>query len=57
MDDIVILSEPIDPATLRRLVERFFGDMVKLVVDVEDPAIRRAVEEVVHALVGRGEEV
>lgn len=35
MDDIVILSEPIDPATLRRLAERFFGDMVKLVVDVE----------------------
>jgi hypothetical protein len=33
--DIVILDEPIDPAELRRLVERFFEDMVKYVVDIE----------------------
>jgi len=34
MEDIVVVSEPIATAELRRLVERFFGDMVKLVVDV-----------------------
>ncbi|MCU0251236.1 MAG: DUF5674 family protein [Vicinamibacterales bacterium] len=33
--DIVIVDRPIDPAVLRRLVERHFEDMVKFVVDVE----------------------
>lgn len=33
--DILIVREPIDPARLRSLVERFFEDMVKIVVDVE----------------------
>jgi hypothetical protein len=34
--DIVVLErEPIEEATLRTLVERFFGDMVKFVVDIE----------------------
>ena len=33
--DIVVVAEPIDPETLRTLVKRFFLDMVKFVVDVE----------------------
>lgn len=33
--DVVLLSDPIDPAVLRTLVERHFEDMVKFVVDVE----------------------
>jgi len=33
--EIVIVADRIDPATLRRLVERHFEDMVKFVVDVE----------------------
>jgi hypothetical protein len=33
--DIVILAERIPPSELRRLAERFFVDMVKIVVDVE----------------------
>jgi Protein of unknown function (DUF5674) len=33
--DILILSEPIPPADLATLVDRFFEDMVKYVVDVE----------------------
>ena len=32
--DILVSDQPIDPAQLRELVDRFFGDMVKLVVDV-----------------------
>ena len=31
---IVILEHPINPAELRRLVDLYFGDMVKFVVDV-----------------------
>ena len=33
--DILILREKIRPGELARLVNRFFGDMVKYVVDVE----------------------
>jgi hypothetical protein len=33
--DIVLLDRPIEPEELRVLVERFFEDMVKYVVDVE----------------------
>lgn len=33
--DIVIVDSKIDPAELARLAERFFGDMVKYVVDIE----------------------
>lgn len=33
--DIVILTDPISPDVLRALVDRFFEDMVKFVVDVE----------------------
>ena len=33
--EIVIVEAPIAPAELRRLTDLFFGDMVKLVVDVE----------------------
>lgn len=33
--DIVILTEPIAPDVLRTLVDRFFEDMVKYVVDLE----------------------
>ncbi len=32
--DILVSDQPIDPAQLRELVDRFFGDMVKLVIDV-----------------------
>lgn len=32
--DIVVVVEPIEPPRLRELVDRFFGDMVKLVIDV-----------------------
>lgn len=32
---IVILEKRVDPVTLRRLVEGGFGDMVKVVVDVD----------------------
>lgn len=34
LPDIVVVDEPIDPVVLRELLERFFGDMVKLVIDV-----------------------
>ena len=34
-ENILVLTEPVDPKKLRRLVDRFFGDMVKYVVDVE----------------------
>jgi len=33
--DIVVVTDKISPAVLRRLVDRFFGDMVKYVVDIE----------------------
>ena len=33
--DVVLLERRIEPATLRRLVEHHFEDMVKYVVDVE----------------------
>jgi hypothetical protein len=33
--DIAIVNHPIAPAELRRLVTLYFGDMVKLVVDIE----------------------
>lgn len=33
--DIVVIDRPIEPEQLRALVERFFEDMVKYVVDVE----------------------
>ena len=33
--DVVLVESRIDPAVLRRLVERHFEDMVKYVVDVE----------------------
>jgi len=33
--DIVVVRERIDPQELKRLVTRFFGDMVKFVVDIE----------------------
>lgn len=33
--DIVVIDRPIEPEELRVLVERFFEDMVKYVVDVE----------------------
>ena len=32
---VIIVDRRIEPATLRRLVERHFGDMVKFVVDVD----------------------
>jgi hypothetical protein len=32
--DILIVRSRVDPAELRRLVDQYFGDMVKLVVDV-----------------------
>ena len=32
---VVVLDRRIEPDELRRLVERFFGDMVKFVADVE----------------------
>lgn len=32
---VVVRDQPVDAAQLRDLVERFFGDMVKLVVDIE----------------------
>jgi hypothetical protein len=32
---IVVVSARIDPGELRRLVELYFGDMVKLVIDVQ----------------------
>jgi len=32
--DILIVRSKVDPADLRRLVDQYFGDMVKLVVDV-----------------------
>lgn len=37
--DVLILTERIAVDTLRRLVQESFGDMVKLVVDVERSAI------------------
>jgi hypothetical protein len=38
-DDILILRGPIAPGELQRLVERFFTDMVKYVVDVRREVI------------------
>ena len=38
-DDILILHAPVAPDELKRLVERFFGDMVKYVVDVRREVI------------------
>ncbi len=35
LDIVVLEKDPIAQGTLRTLVERFFGDMVKYVVDVE----------------------
>ena len=32
--DVVIVDRPIERTELRRLVDRFFGDMVKVVVDI-----------------------
>lgn len=37
--DILVLRDVIDPRTLRVLVDRFFSDMVKLVLDVEGEII------------------
>lgn len=37
--DILILDQRIEPAQLKPLVERWFGDMVKLVVDVRREVI------------------
>ncbi len=34
LPDIYVSDRPIDPELLRVIVDRFFGDMVKLVVDV-----------------------
>lgn len=33
--DIVVVEDRLDPGELRRLCDAFFGDMVKVVVDVE----------------------
>ena len=33
-DEIHVIDRPIEPELLRALVDRFFGDMVKLVVDI-----------------------
>lgn len=33
--DILLLTDPVEPSALRVLVDRFFEDMVKYVVDVE----------------------
>ncbi len=35
-EDIHVVDRPIDPELLRALVDRFFGDMVKLVIDVRE---------------------
>lgn len=51
--DIVILADPIDPHVLRTLVDRFFEDMVKVVVD--DERLRARVRDLTFKLVGRGE--
>ena len=32
--DVVIVDRPIERTELRRLVDRFFGDMVKVVIDI-----------------------
>ena len=64
--DIVIVDRRIEPEELRRLVQLFFEDMVKYVVDVErrlaavgmliaDPSIRERVRDITFALIGRGE--
>jgi Protein of unknown function (DUF5674) len=37
--DVVIVERPIERTELRRLVDRFFGDMVKVVVDVRRRAV------------------
>jgi hypothetical protein len=37
---IVIVEEPIDPGELSRLVRMFFGNMVKIVVDVRRELLR-----------------
>lgn len=66
---IVVRDEPLDAAQLRDLVDRFFGDMVKLhtalinirpaqgnrAMEVQDPDIRRSMREIVQKLVGKGE--
>ena len=56
-DDIVVIDRPIDVELLRGLVDRFFGDMVKLVIDVDQRLV--AVGGELHAdaeaiLLGRG---
>ena len=38
-DDIVVIDRPIDVELLRGLVDRFFGDMVKLVIDVDQRVV------------------
>jgi hypothetical protein len=47
---IVITDKPIDTETLKRLTTCWFGDTVKLVVDVE-----RRIVAIVSNLIGRGE--
>jgi hypothetical protein len=37
--DILVLDRRISPAELARLVDRFFGDMVKYVVDVRERVV------------------
>ena len=34
--DIVFVQEPLDPRELRRMVDLYFGDMVKYVVDIQE---------------------
>lgn len=66
--DILVLDRPIEPDELRVLVDRFFQDMVKYVVDVERSviaiggelhadaeALRDRIRELTFRLVGRGE--
>ena len=48
--DIVIATEGLEPSELARLVQLYFGDMVKYVVDVE-----RRIAAVGGQLIGRGE--
>ena len=59
---IVLASKKLDPAEVRRLVQAWFVDMVKVVVDVrrsgmeiQDADIRQRVRDVVWRVLGRGE--
>lgn len=63
---IVLLRERIDPLLLKRLVDAWFEDMVKLVADVrpahdnrsmeiEDAEVRSRVAALAHRLIGAGE--